>query len=329
MRLFRILLCTLPLMAVLIIPIQASAVDVCPGTAYPTIQSGVNAAAAGDTVNVCAGTFVEKVTVTGSAKKSIRIAGTGLGNTYLVCPATTNDGFTITTSGVQITGMDISGCRRAISVAATMTSTVRNNTIHDNDVGVYIAIGGGNLLLLNRFDGNASYAIQTSLSTTDFFVGNTINGTKDNTKLNKGIYLANSGSQSLQYNTVNGTTDAITLSSTSSATIQQNITSDNQTGIVLTGTVLGKSSSNQLLGNLATNNKKFGISVEGKTSNNTMASNLATGNGTDPTKHFDISDKSTGSVTFGTANTWSDNVCNTSSPAGMCSPPQPYEEGQL
>jgi len=78
---------------------------------------------------------------------------------------TEQDGIAITSAGVQITGLDISQCRRAISVTGTTTSTIRNNAIRDNDTGVYLAITGGNVLMLNRLTSNASYARQTSLST--------------------------------------------------------------------------------------------------------------------------------------------------------------------
>ena len=39
---------------------SAATVNVCPGSPLPTVQAGVNAAAAGDTIQVCAGTFASR-----------------------------------------------------------------------------------------------------------------------------------------------------------------------------------------------------------------------------------------------------------------------------
>ena len=44
---------------------------VCPSAQYSTIQEGVNAAATGETIEVCPGTYAEQVTI----EKSLTLAG--------------------------------------------------------------------------------------------------------------------------------------------------------------------------------------------------------------------------------------------------------------
>jgi len=66
-------------------------------------------------------------------------------------------------------------------------------------------------------------------------------------------------------------------------------------------------------GNQSKNNAGNGIFYSSVTNNNTINGNTATGNGV-----FDCQDLSHGSGTSGTANSWSSNTGNTSSPAGLC-----------
>src|SRR5262245_32980519 len=66
---------------------HAKVIVVGAGGPYPTIQSGVNAANAGDTVVVSPGVYAEEVTVS----TSVTIKGAGAGNTVVV-PATSRPG---------------------------------------------------------------------------------------------------------------------------------------------------------------------------------------------------------------------------------------------
>ena len=116
--------------------------NVCPATAQPTIQSGVNAAAAGDTISVCAGTFAEQVMVT----KSVKLVGAGAAQTTIILPRPvtgSQDVVTVDGAGVdvEISGFTIKGlapsaeCAPLGTVYTLSGVYVRggaNAKIHDN-----------------------------------------------------------------------------------------------------------------------------------------------------------------------------------------------------
>jgi pectin methylesterase-like acyl-CoA thioesterase len=66
---------------------RAATLTVCPGGTFSTIQSAVDVANAGDTVQVCAGLYPEQVTIT----KALTVQGLALGNAnaVVILPPTT------------------------------------------------------------------------------------------------------------------------------------------------------------------------------------------------------------------------------------------------
>lgn len=75
-------------------------------------------------------------------------------------------------------------------------------------------------------------------------------------------------------------------------------------------------------GNTAKTNGEGGIRYGSSTNANTISGNIAQNNGFGTVEtYFDCQDLSHGSGTSGTANTWSSNNGNTSSPPGLCKPP--------
>jgi hypothetical protein len=59
----------------------------CNDPGYPDIQSAVNAAASGDRINVCPGTYTEEVLISGSAKNSISLRSVGVWQAIIKAPA--------------------------------------------------------------------------------------------------------------------------------------------------------------------------------------------------------------------------------------------------
>jgi parallel beta-helix repeat protein len=138
--------------------------------AFATIQAGVNAADAGGTVHVSAGTYSELVSV----NKSVNLLGAEAGvdaRTRTGVPETIVDGalnganrttaFYITANNVVLDGFT---CRdqtdpnvfNAGIVMANNTSgvTVRNNIITNNVIGIFAGSNSPSLIQDNLFDGN-------------------------------------------------------------------------------------------------------------------------------------------------------------------------------
>jgi parallel beta-helix repeat protein len=106
---------------------------------YPTIQAAVNAAYAGDTINVAAGRYTEQVSV----NQSLTLAGAGAGSTTIQAPAElVNDpddaktivlftgAITAEISGFTIQG-PVNGLNFGIYVRDGATANIHDNTVKD------------------------------------------------------------------------------------------------------------------------------------------------------------------------------------------------------
>ncbi|MBA3766375.1 MAG: thrombospondin type 3 repeat-containing protein [Acidobacteria bacterium] len=130
----------------------------CPGATYFTIQSAVNAAAPGDTIQVCAGTYTETVTV----NKTLTLLGAQNGvdaRTRAAAPGTESvvngagGGFNITASNVVINGFTIEGASGP--GIKSDGGQVLYNIIRNNTLGLYIDDNGfQNTIRFNLFDSN-------------------------------------------------------------------------------------------------------------------------------------------------------------------------------
>src|SRR6188472_2792703 len=130
-------------------------VGTCVAGSYATVQSAVNAAAAGDTIKVCAGTFNEFVTInktltllgaqagvdgrnvsrTGSpSTESVMVGNSGTTSFVVTAADVRIDGFTIQDS----TNASQSGAAVIFNGAATGT-LLANNIIQNSIVGLYLS----------------------------------------------------------------------------------------------------------------------------------------------------------------------------------------------
>lgn len=115
----------------------------CVGSAYTTIQSAVNAAANGDLISVCAGTYPERVTITNktltlrsrSGAGVTTIDGMGLGKTISVTGA----------SDVIIDGFTIVGGRNTPGTGANVYCSLSDLTLRDSVLSGGSAYNGGGL----------------------------------------------------------------------------------------------------------------------------------------------------------------------------------------
>ena len=136
----------------------------CPGASFTTIQSAVNAAASGDTIRVCAGTYPETVTIS----KTLTLLGAQSGvdaRTRAAAPGSESvvhgagGGFNIVASNVVINGFtieDASGPGIVLSGVGSVDDVqVLNNIIRDNTFGLYFnGEGSGETVKFNLFDSN-------------------------------------------------------------------------------------------------------------------------------------------------------------------------------
>lgn len=172
--------------AVLISNASAATIAVCSDATYTTIQAGINAANPGDTIQVCAGTYDEDVTVN---KANLKIVGAGAGSTNVRGPiggggstfVIADSGveirnFTITrlgnnttdwnnpglnTAGISIQGLSITGAlihdnvltglRTGIDINNSNGHIIRNNVIDFNRTGLIFRNQTDNITFVENF----------------------------------------------------------------------------------------------------------------------------------------------------------------------------------
>jgi parallel beta-helix repeat protein len=364
----------------------------CADAAHTTIQAGVDAAAPGDKVQVCPGTYPEQVTIP-ATKDGLQLESQKPLQAIIEAPPVMADvkaivrvtgaedveveKFTIRGPGgsgcdsirygVRVDGggeADIrfnhitsirdqgqSGCQNgnAIQVGRQADSTtgraiVRFNIIDDFQKTGVIVDGAGSsaIIALNAIKGAgpvnyiAQNGVQVSRDADALVQANTISDLSytPQTAASTGMLLFDPGKLEVSNNRVRDTDvgiyaistddqarirdndiarsvfDGITLFNATGTRVEDNESNDNAVGIGLYNTTGAKVSDNE-----AEDNSDVGLFADTDTSGNTFSDNKAEDNAT-----FDCQDKSTGSGTAGTANTWSKNVGETSSPAGLCKP---------
>jgi hypothetical protein len=131
-----------------------------------TIEAAVGAAAAGDTINVLAGTYTLSSVVTIN-KANLTLSGAGAAITFIKVSGT-GERLTLSASGITVQGFDIEktdkpGVQNIIGLYAN-NITVKNNTIHgqfvlgEGDVSRAM-VGAGGLTSLN-IEGNTIYGLR-------------------------------------------------------------------------------------------------------------------------------------------------------------------------
>jgi parallel beta-helix repeat protein len=165
---------------------QAAILDVCPsGCTYSTIQAAINAASAGDTVSVAAGTYVENVVV----NKAITLQGAGYADTIVVATDGNATPLTFNTSGATVSGFHITHNYTQAELDAwsfnnsgvvfyqnTTGNTLSNCKVTKSRNGIYINNARSNVLQGNIIENN-----RTGLNLTNYIDGtqilnNTIQG---------------------------------------------------------------------------------------------------------------------------------------------------------
>jgi hypothetical protein len=99
--------------------------------------------------------------------------------------------------------------------------------------------------------------------------------------------------------------------------VTRNTSTGNQGGGIV---LLNGSDNNQIVGNVTTNNLIAGIRVRWTTGELQSVNNLISNNTLYVNALSDIEDQTSGSGTAGTGNTYVNNRCASSEPAGLCVP---------
>ncbi|MDQ6692906.1 MAG: DUF1565 domain-containing protein, partial [Chloroflexota bacterium] len=122
----------------------------CPSAAYTTIQSAITAASPGDTIQVCAGTYVENITI----DKPLTLQGSGQGSSLIVpavsnpdcpgggslCGGTASNIILVQANNVTIYGFTLNGDNPALTsgiVVGGADLDARNGIITNHTTGLY------------------------------------------------------------------------------------------------------------------------------------------------------------------------------------------------
>jgi large repetitive protein len=329
----------------------------CTDADYTSIQEAVDNASPDTLIRVCAGTYEEQVTF-GEGKDDIVLDGAGRDSTKITAPDDLTSGDLVAVNGAtNITIRDFlisgpfpqTGCTdaRGVRVFGGGSAVIANNRITEirSEDPSLRGCQNGIAVVYGDYDPGSG----TSTSGTGTVLNNVIDRYQKG-----GIIVSEADSNAtIRDNTILGVgatediaQNGIQVSYGGQATVRQNGIRDNRfTGATddqydAGGIILFKPDADTLVGgniiarndyniglfnadgiairsNRATNGKDLaGIFVNARSTDNLFRDNRALGN-----ERLDCWDRSEGTGTSGTANTWIDNIGETDRPSGICNAP--------
>ena len=178
--------------AALAVPASAANLTVGAGGQYNTIHQAVDAANPGDTVLVAPGTYAENVVV----NKPLTITG----NATVQAADSSKDVFMVTSQGVHIDGLTITGGASGVDVANVSSCVITNINAHGNVRGVYLAFAT-NSEVRNSNLSNNGYGVYCDYAMSNTISNNVATGEKgDGVALGDGIYVFYSDSNKVSGN---------------------------------------------------------------------------------------------------------------------------------
>lgn len=183
--------------------------------------------------------------------------------------------------------------QNGIQISSGATATVQNNSVTDNVYSPQTVSSTGILL----FAPGAVQVLQNVLSKND-----------------EGVYAFTATGPVISGNRATSSVfDGIVVDTTTGARVSGNQTDNNSEY----GIGLFAATNNSLTDNRASANSVDGFFADPTSTNNSLTNNQASGS-----KEFDCRDDSKGAGTAGTANLWKGDTGASSSPPGICRPPQ-------
>ena len=211
----------------------------CSSPNYTTIQAAVGAAATGDTIIVCAGTYRENVEVT----NSVTIQGAGQGVT-IVEPAVSNPNcggagggslcaggsnvFLVQANNVTIADLAIDGDNPALTSTVNVGGAnidARNGIITNHNLGTYNGLDVHNVTVRNIYL-RGIYA--SSSGTFNFHDDTVTNVQADPASI---AMFAHGGPGTMAHNTVSGANDAISANDSKGIAFVDNVVTNSQSGV--------------------------------------------------------------------------------------------------
>ncbi|MFQ6072087.1 MAG: nitrous oxide reductase family maturation protein NosD [Methanosarcinales archaeon] len=223
---------------------------VCPsGCDYSSIQSAIDSANLGDTIEVESGTYKENVYV----NKQLVLCGIDTGTGKPVVDAGgSGSAITLSADGVTLEGFEARNSGYAGISITSNHNVIKNNTASNNYIGIKLSSSSNNTLSTNNANSNNWAGIELRYSSNNTLKNNNISNNYN------GIYLSRSSNNTLKNNNANSNNNyGIYLSSSSSNTLSNNNASNNFLGISL------DSSSNNTLKNNSMFNNKYNFGVYG------------------------------------------------------------------
>jgi parallel beta-helix repeat protein len=236
--------------AALALPASAANLTVGAGGQYNTIHQAVDAANPGDTVLVAPGTYAENVVVS----KPLTITG----NATVQATDSSKDVFKVTSQGVHIDGLTITGGASGVDVANASSCVITNIDAHGNVRGVYLA-GAANCEVRHSNLSNNGYGVYCDYATSSTIADNTATGEKGTgNTLGDGIYMYYGGSNAVSNNDLSSNhVYGISLFRSSNNTITGNAISQNENY----GVRLREADNNVLTFNTVRANVQLGILI--------------------------------------------------------------------
>ena len=210
-------------LATLVVPASAADLTVGAQGQFKTIQQAVDAATPGDTVRVAPGTYIENVVV----NKPLTISAAGARPTVQAADSS-RDVFLLTSSGVRIDGLTITGGASGVQIQSTSKCVVTNVFARDNVRGVYLSHSTENEISNSNLADNG-YGVYGDNASSNTISSNVATGEKGNgIALGDGIFLNYGDSNTITRNNLSANhVFGISLYNSPRNIISNNTISDN------------------------------------------------------------------------------------------------------